>query len=439
MRWSFYKLARLLSIYVMTKEPKVPNLPTPLLAHPLLTNQIPAHYLNRIAVEIKIKRETFKVAYSGKPSWEGVGTVGLGKWVGLLAFTVSLYVLWEIRQVLLLVFAAVVFATALNSLVRRLQRTGLKRGAATMLSIGIFVILLAIFVGIIVPPFIAQFQQLIELVPRGLDNLQRRFQDMQRMIPGYSEYFPGIDDLIRQIQPLAGRVLGNFFSWFSNVLAIVLNLLLVVILTVMLLINPQPYRRGFVLLFPSFYRRRADEILGLCEVALVNWVGGILINMVVIGVVSGIGLWILGVPLVLANALLAGLLEAVPNVGPVLSLVPPMAIALLEAPWKAGAVLILYLVIQQLEQYLLVPFVMSKQLSLLPAVTLLSQVVFAVFFGFLGLFLAIPLVLVGQIWLREVLVRDVLDPWQKDSQGHFKSESIQAEEALPEVVDPNDR
>ena len=349
--------------------------------------------------------------------------MGLGKWVGFLGLAIALYILWEIRQVLLLVFAAVVFATALNSLVRRLQRTGLKRSGAVALSIVIFVVLLVVFIALIVPPFIAQFQQLVELVPKGLDNLQNRFQDMQNMIPGYSQYVPGVDDLVRQIQPLAARFAGNFFAWFSNALAIVINLLLVVILTVMFLISPQPYRRGFVLLFPSFYRRRADQILSLCEISLVNWIGGILINMVVIGVVSGISLLILGVPLVLANALLAGLLEAIPNVGPVLSVIPPVAVALIEDPVKAGAVIVLYVVIQQLEQYLLVPFVMSKQLSLLPAVTLLSQVVFAIFFGFLGLFLAIPLVIVAQICLQEILIKDVLDPWQE-------SEKFQPEPAI---------
>ncbi len=346
--------------------------------------------------------------------------MGLGKWVGFLGLAIALYILWEIRQVLLLVFAAVVFATALNSLVRRLQRAGLKRSGAVALSIVTFVVLLAIFIGLIVPPFIAQFQQLVELVPKGLDNLQNRFQDMQTMIPGYSQYVPGVDDLVRQIQPLAARFAGNFFAWFSNALAIVINLLLVVILTVMFLISPQPYRQGFVLLFPSFYRRRADQILSLCEISLVNWIGGILINMVVIGLVSGISLLILGIPLVLANALLAGLLEAIPNVGPVLSVIPPVAVALIEDPVKAGAVIVLYIVIQQLEQYLLVPFVMSKQLSLLPAVTLLSQVVFAIFFGFLGLFLAIPLVIVAQICLQEILIKDVLDPWQESEK--FKAE-----------------
>ncbi|HTL89207.1 MAG TPA: AI-2E family transporter, partial [Leptolyngbya sp.] len=192
----------------------------------------------------------------------------------------------------------------------------------------------------------------------------------------------------------------------------------------------------------SFYRRRADQILSLCEVSLVNWVIGTLINMSVIGTVSGIALLVLGVPLVLANALFAGLLEAIPNVGPVLSVIPPIAVALLDAPWKAVAVLVLYILIQQLEQYLLVPFVMAHQVSLLPAVTLISQVIFALFFGFLGLFLAIPLVIVGQIWVKEALVRDVLDRWRKDRleaelMAHPESELEQLPQAASESDSAN--
>lgn len=366
--------------------------------------------------------------------------MGLGKWIGFLAFAIALYILWQLHQVLLLVFAAVVFATALNSLVKSLQRFGLKRGGAVLISIVGLIVLMVLFVGLIVPPFISQIQQLIDLVPKGFDRIQIWFDQMQQMIPGYSQYLPGVDDLLRQVQPLATRVLGNFVALFSNALTVLLNILLVLILTIMLLISPQPYRQGFVALFPSFYRRRADQILSLCEVSLVNWIIGILINMVVIGVVSGISLFILGVPLVLANALLAGLLEAIPNVGPVLSVIPPIAVALLDAPWKAVAVLIVYILIQQLEQYLLVPFVMSKQVSILPAVTLISQVVCAIAFGFLGLFLAIPLVIVGQIWVREALVRDILDHWRKDEYeariiDHAQEELQKLPEAPQEVID----
>lgn len=338
-----------------------------------------------------------------------------GQLIGLVALLISLYVLWRIRQILLLVFLAVVFATAFNRIVRRLRQSGAKRSLAAILSVAGFLFLFALFVAIIVPPFIDQFQLLAELVPQGLAQLRGWLVAMQTGVPGsVLDHFPRIDDIIQQAQPFASWAFNNFFSLFSNFLSILLSTLLVLVLTIMLLINPKPYRQGFVLLFPAFYRRRVDEILSQCEISLVGWIRGILIDMVVIGGVSAIGLSLLRVPLVLGNAALAGLLEAIPNIGPTLSLVPPMAIALLDAPWKAGAVFIFYIALQQVEQYLLVPYVMSSQVALLPAVTLLSQVICAIFFGFLGLLLAMPLVIVGQIWIREVLVKDVLDHWQTE-------------------------
>jgi predicted PurR-regulated permease PerM len=345
--------------------------------------------------------------------------VKLGKSVGLIALLISLYILWQIRQVLLLVFMAVVFATPLNRLVKRLRKSGAGRGLATLLSVSFLVTFLVILGVLIIPPFIGQFQQLATLVPQGLEQLRDWLIVLQDRFAGSDiTYVPRVEDLIRQGGTLGAWFFNNFFSLFSDFLAILLNALLVLILTVMLLVNPKPYRQGFIQLFPAFYRNRVHEILSQCEIALVSWIRGILIDMAVIGVVSGIGLWILQVPLVFANAALAGLLEAIPNVGPTLSLIPPAAIALLDAPWKAGAVIILYIGIQQLEQYFLVPYVMAKQVSLLPGVTLISQVIFTIFFGFIGLFLAIPLVIIGQIWIREVLVKDVLDPWQE-----YKKES----------------
>lgn len=337
-----------------------------------------------------------------------------GKWVGLIALIISLYILWQIRQVLLLVFMAVVFATPLNRLVRRLRQSGVKRSIAAILSIVGLLVLLVLFISLIVPPFVEQFRLLAQLVPRGFERLQDWIITLQARFPGTPlEFIPDPGQIAQQVQPLARWAFNNFFSLFSNFLTTFLNLLLVLILTVMFLVNPLPYRRGFEMLFPFFYRQRIEEILSQCEIALVSWMRGILIDMVLVGTVSAIGLWILRVPLVFGNAAIAGLLEAIPNLGPVLSLIPPAAIALLDAPWKAVAVLILYLLIQQLEQYLLVPYVMARQVSLLPAITLLSQVVFAIFFGFLGLFLAIPLVIVGQILIREILVKDVLNNWKE--------------------------
>jgi predicted PurR-regulated permease PerM len=339
--------------------------------------------------------------------------LNLGKWIGLAVLCVSLYVLWQVRQVILLGFTAVVLASAMNGAVRQLaKRFKLQRGVGIAVVIGLLFIAITVFILLVVPPFVAQSQELATLLPQGINRFKA-------LILWADQYFPGenfisetfIKNFGQQLSPWVEPVFKNFFAIFSNALLVLLNILLVIVLTMMFLLNPERYRNLFIRLFPSFYRRRADEILLQCETALDSWMGGILFNMAVIGVCSFVMLIALQVRLPLANALIAGLLEAIPNIGPTISLLPPMAIALLDAPWKAGAVLVGYVLLQQLEQYLLVPFVMAKQVSLLPAVTLLSQIAFAIFFGFLGLLLALPLIIVGQIWVKEVLVKDVLDNW----------------------------
>jgi predicted PurR-regulated permease PerM len=202
----------------------------------------------------------------------------------------------------------------------------------------------------------------------------------------------------------------------------------------MLLANPQAYRKGFVRLFPSFYRRRVDGILDQCEVALGRWLGGALISMSVVALMSMVGLSILRIPSPLAQGILAGVLNLIPNLGPTISVIPPMAIALLEAPWKSVAVFGLYFAIQQIESNFLTPYVMAQQVSLLPAVTLLSQVFFATFFGFLGLFLALPLTVVGQIWVKEVLIKDVLDQWRSDRKEVFDAKGTDLSDEAAEFA-----
>ncbi|MBV8887523.1 MAG: AI-2E family transporter [Chroococcidiopsidaceae cyanobacterium CP_BM_RX_35] len=340
--------------------------------------------------------------------------MGLGRWVGLLAIVISLYSLWQIRQVLLLLFAAIVFATVLNRLVRLLQRFHIKRGFAIFISVVLLLALLFGFFSVIVPPIIEQSQKLVDLVPRGFERLRAWFNTLQTMVPSrLGNQIRDLSYLTQNLQNWAAQLFGNLFAIFSNSVAVILNLLLVFVLTIMLLANPSQYRQIFILVFPSFYRRRVYDILAECEVYLIGWIRGTIFDMFVIGVVTYGGLLALQVQLPLVNALLAGLLEFIPNLGPTLSVIPPILLALLDAPWKAGAVLVLYILIQQFESNILVPLVMRSQASLLPAVTLLSVVIFTIFFGFLGLFLAIPLMIVFQVWLKEVLVKDILDKWQR--------------------------
>ena len=335
------------------------------------------------------------------------------QWIGLIALVVSLYILWQIREVLLLVFAAVVLATVLNRLVRYLQRWRLQRSSAVLLSLSLLIALLVLCFLLIVPPLAGQFKQLTVLVPKGLERLNVWSQQLESYVPSQlRQYLPDLGSLTDQVQPFSNLLLRRSFAFLSNSLSVVLHLLLMMFVTVMLLFDPHPYRKAFVRLFPSFYRRRADGILNQCEVVLEGWLVGVVFNMTIIGIFSCIGLLVLGIRAPLAQGFLAGLLMFIPNIGPTISVVPPMVIALLDAPWKSLAVLALYVGSHLLESHVLTPLVMARQVSLLPAATLLAQVFFATFFGFLGLILALPLTVVGQVWLKEAVIKDILDQWR---------------------------
>lgn len=265
----------------------------------------------------------------------------------------------------------------------------------------------------IFPPFIEQFNLLIATLP----NVTTRINEVIKQIDysQYQDFIPfDINKIINSINVVNIGTINNFFVIFSNAFNFTLQLALVIFLTVVLLLNPHRYRYYFLQLFPSFYRLRATEIFAQTEIAIVSWLSGILINCLFIGTLSGIGLLFLQVKLVLVHALLAGLLNFIPNIGPATSVIFPVMIALLDAPWKIVAILIWYFFIQNLESYWLTPKVMAEKVSLLPAVTLFAQIFFAQTFGLIGLLLALPLTVVAKTWIEEVLFKDILDQWTID-------------------------
>lgn len=337
--------------------------------------------------------------------------------VGTIALLIVIYILWQTSFIILLAFAAVALATAVNYLVQLLMRSGIKkRGNAIFIALFLLLLIFIAFLLLIFPPFIDQVQQSLYLLPLAVDKIEVWLMWLQERVP---EQLVGeiqkLENLTRNLPSIATQLVGNFYSIFSGSLGVLLNILLVTVVMIMLLASPRPYVRLFLAFFPSFYRRRAAKILRKSEIALVGWTKGILFNMLVITLLSWLGLSILRVKLPLANALLAGLLTFIPNLGPTISCIPPIVLALIDAPWKALAVLVLYFLIQQAESNILTPLVMKQQVSLLPAVTLLAQATFAVFFGFVGLFLALPLTVVAQVWIEEVLIKDILSSWNKKS------------------------
>ncbi|MFN9623282.1 MAG: AI-2E family transporter [Cyanobacteriota bacterium] len=348
-----------------------------------------------------------------------------GNWLSLIALLAALLLLWNLREALVLLFAAVVLAMALCTLVGTVQRRlACGRPLALGLSLLAVVVVLAVVATAIIPPFMAEFAELLQKLPTAahtlLTLLNQALESASRMLYGNQD---GGLNWLRRYLTVPGGAEGG--AWAGNIgggawrlLGVAGNLgtgllqtLFVIAVALMITAQPVAYREVLLLLIPGFYRRRAREVLLACGESLSAWMVGVLISSLCVGLLAALGLSLLGVKLVAACAVLAGLLNVVPNVGPTLSTMFPMSVALLDAPWKAVAVLILYIFVQNLESYVITPSVMHHQLRLLPGLTLSAQLLFTVLFGPLGLILALPLAVCLQVILREVLIHDVLDHW----------------------------
>ena len=344
----------------------------------------------------------------------------LGQWLGVIATATALLLLWHLRAVVIHLFAAVVLAMALCTLVGVVRnRLGCSRPLALLLTLVGLLVLLAVALAVVVPPFVEQLQQLVQQLPAAAERatvlLRQVLDQSSRMVYGQQALQwlqrgwgagnagAGAVGGLQQLLGVAGDLGGGL-----------IQLLFVVAVSLMIAAQPIAYREVVVLLAPSFYRRRLREVLLECGEALSSWMGGVLISSLCVAVLAGVGLSLLGVKLVVANALLAGLLNVIPNVGPTLSTIFPISVALLVSPWKALAVLGLYVVVQNLESYVITPSVMHHQVKLLPGLTLAAQFLFTVLFGPLGLLLALPLAVCLQVVIRNVLIRDVLDGWRTE-------------------------
>jgi len=216
-------------------------------------------------------------------------------------------------------------------------------------------------------------------------------------------------------QTLRQRILGQLaglsrylFGFLSSTISVVAGLVLILVLSVYIGADPDTYHDGFMVLFPRPWRKRAGEVLSAISVALRKWLVTQLIAMVVIGVVSTVVLLILGVNAAVPLGVIAGLLEFVPTVGPIMSALPAIAMGFVDSPEKALAVLIAYIAIQQMENYLLIPFLMREGVNLPPALTIIAQALMALIFGFLGLLCAVPVLAATMVAVKMLYVQDVV-------------------------------
>jgi predicted PurR-regulated permease PerM len=337
--------------------------------------------------------------------------MNLGQWFGFVCFIIALFVLWQIKHLLLLIFTAVVISVALNRFVKWLESKKITHKLAVICAVSSLIIFFILFILLVVPPFSEQLQKLLEELPQVWEKVDLQIINIKARLPENFPSLPTREDLITRL-PSFQELFSRFVGIFSNSITAILETLLVFAIAVMMLASPQRYRQAFLSLFPSFYRRRADTILTLSETALGSWLQGTLISCLFIGFASGIGLAFLQIRLVLVHALIAGIFNFIPNIGPTTSMIFPLSIAVLESPWKIAAVFVWYFIIQNVESYWLSPLVMARQVSLLPAITLTAQIFFAQTFGIMGLLLALPLTVVAKTWIEEAIFQDILDNWQ---------------------------
>jgi predicted PurR-regulated permease PerM len=315
-----------------------------------------------------------------------------------------LFLLWLAGDVLLLLFAGVLVAIFIDGIatwIRRRTRAG--RGVSIAIALLGLVLVFGV-VGVYSAPDIAeQVGQLGQELPRAVDTVRQQL-DKHSWTKVLLDQLPSAKELRSPGIGLVRRATGAL----SSTAIALARMVVIAAIGVFLTIQPGLYRRGFLRLIPVRKRERAAEVLDAVTSNLRGWLVGKVLSAIAIGVATWTGLQLLGIPLALILSVLAGVFSFIPNVGPVLAVVPAMLLGLLQSPSLALYVFLLYLGIQIVETYLLTPWLAHRTADLPPALTLVTQILLGVLFGGMGVIMAAPVTAAGIVLMRMVYVEDVL-------------------------------
>jgi predicted PurR-regulated permease PerM len=325
--------------------------------------------------------------------------------VGIIVLAVLLaYLLQYVGFVLLLGFAGILLAIGFDGLADLVyQRTPLTRGwSLTLVFIGLVVLMGTLF-GSLGPLVVDQMTELAQRLPNAINNLQSYVETypwgrmLLRNVPGPQEILANSSSVLR-------HVMGAFSTAFGALA----NVLLILVLGIYIAVHPSLYTNSAVYLLPRHRRARAQEVLAALGHAMRRWFAGRLASMAMVGVLTYIGLSIVGVPLSLALGVITAILEFVPYLGPILALIPAVLVALLESPILVLYVLPLYALMQLAESYLITPLIEKRAVSIPPAYLIFVQVLGGVLAGFIGVVLAEPLAVVTAILVQMLYIEDLL-------------------------------
>lgn len=327
--------------------------------------------------------------------------------IGFVVLTfLLLTLLYFTFDVVLLIFAAALLAIFLRGLAEILGRfIDLTEGWLVLIASALLIGILAIAISLLAPSVAEQVQHLREELPRSAEATATYISQFgwgRALI----EQLPSFDEVRQYVNP--ATLLSGVGGFFTSTVGIVGNLLMTCLLAVYFASEPRLYIRGLIKLFPKSRRHRATQIVASVGETLRWWLIGKAGSMIFIGLLTWIGLSILGIPLALTLGLIAGLLSFIPNFGPIMSAVPALLLAFIESPMSALYVLILYIGVQLIESNIVTPLIERETVELPPALTIIFQLALAVMVGGLGLILATPLLAVIMVVIQMVYIQDIL-------------------------------
>lgn len=328
--------------------------------------------------------------------------------IGLaFALFLALYFVYQVRAVMLVLLLTLLFSVIISRPVDYLARKGLGRGSGTLIVLGTLTLALVsggVALGSVVE---SQAQQLAEDLPTLLSNAQDFAEEVQSRF-GLNISLPDSQQLLDSARSfLSGGAFSTFVSVGASVANVVSFAIVVLISTIFTIARPAPLVNGFVSLFPAGRRQRVREILTKMYKNVQRWFLGQLASMTIIGLLFTIALSVIGVPFALLLGILSGLLAFIPFIGPAISVIPPILLALAQEPILALWVILAYAGVQFVEGNIVQPVVMSRAVSLHPVIIVFALLIMGTLFGFIGVLLAIPLVaalhvLVQELWIKRM-------------------------------------
>jgi predicted PurR-regulated permease PerM len=320
----------------------------------------------------------------------------------ILAILLLLTKLQPVVEILFILFAGILLGVFLDGMVKIFTGyTPLSHAWAVGIVLLAFGSILVAIGWLIGHPLVDEMNRLYEHLSQGIQQIHSRLKEMTWLQP-----------LIPETQTLlsnSANVLSGLTGFLSTSLGIVVNGIIILFVGIYLILHPAFYIENGLRILPPAKRERALEVITALGRGLRRWVYGRLATMAIVGVLTAIGLAIVGLDLAIPLGVIAGILAFVPYIGPILSIIPAVLVALAEGSSMVGSVLIVYLIVQTLESYLLTPLIQKQAVAIPPALLISVQVIMGVLVGSVGVMLATPMAVSVIILIQMLYMEDVLD------------------------------